>query len=419
MKKVSKLFCVIAIILMLLLANCSYATEVTNSLVDNTTLQDMVLDGTRDELFTSDENNGIMLINEEDGVMPINEDMQYNYTNTVESDVYLINQNVSLNENVNGNIYVIGQSVDISSEWIYGNVFVIADNVTIKGNISGSVYALAQTINIETTSVGTVYAMAETINLENGANIANDLKAAAENININGNVYREIYIGAENINVSDTAEHIAKGSVYYSNNLTDAKNLLSNINVVKTEDSQKIENTVKTAIVGATIKTQIINIVSAVLVIAVIYFLVRNRVSETEEISANAVIKNVVSGLCWLVFTPIVCVILLCTIIGVPLAIIGFVLYILAIYISVPVASLKIGSIVLKELKQENKIMIIVYAICVYILVELISLIPTIGGIIKFIVILYGLGTFMKTIFSAKDKKVEKKEEVVIETKAE
>lgn len=328
MKKVSKLFCVIAIILMLLLANCSYATEVTNSLVDNTTLQDMVLDGTRDELFTSDENNGIMLINEEDGVMPINEDMQYNYTNTVESDVYLINQNVSLNENVNGNIYVIGQSVDISSEWIYGNVFVIADNVTIKGNISGSVYALAQTINIETTSVGTVYAMAETINLENGANIANDLKAAAENININGNVYREIYIGAENINVSDTAEHIAKGSVYYSNNLTDAKNLLSNINVVKTEDSQKIENTVKTAIVGATIKTQIINIVSAVLVIAVIYFLVRNRVSETEEISANAVIKNVVSGLCWLVFTPIVCVILLCTIIGVPLAIIGFVLYI-------------------------------------------------------------------------------------------
>lgn len=419
MKKVSKLFCVIAIILMLLLANCSYATEVTNSLVDNTTLQDMVLDGTRDELFTSDENNGIMLINEEDGVMPINEDMQYNYTNTVESDVYLINQNVSLNENVNGNIYVIGQSVDISSEWIYGNVFVIADNVTIKGNISGSVYALAQTINIETTSVGTVYAMAETINLENGANIANDLKAAAENININGNVYREIYIGAENINVSDTAEHIAKGSVYYSNNLTDAKNLLSNINVVKTEDSQKIENTVKTAIVGATIKTQIINIVSAVLVIAVIYFLVRNRVSETEEISANAVIKNVISGLCWLVFTPIVCVILLCTIIGVPLAIIGFVLYILAIYISVPVASLKIGSIALKELKQENKIMIIVYAICVYILVELISLIPTIGGIIKFIVILYGLGTFMKTIFSAKDKKVEKKEEVVIETKAE
>lgn len=418
MKKFSKLFFVITVVAMLLLSNCSYATELQNTLVGNTSPEDMVLDGTQIQLYDSaNENEGIMPINEEYG-MPINDEVSF-LENVIDSDSYLFDQNVSLNQNVNGNIYAIGQTVNISAEWINGNVFVIGNNITIKGAISGSIYAIGQTVNIETDGVGTVYAIAQTLNLGSGANISNDLKASAQTINIGGSVYREIDIAAENINVSDTAGYIKEGNVYYSDNITDDRGVLSNINVVKTEDSKKVENTVKTAIVGATIKTQIINIISAVLVIVVIYFLVRNRVSETEEVSVNVVIKNIVSGLCWLVFTPIVCIILLCTIIGVPLAIIGFVLYILTIYISVPVASLKIGSVVLKELKQENKIMIIVYAICVYVLVKLISLIPTIGGIIKFIVILYGLGTFMKTIFSSKDKKVEKKEEVTIETKAE
>lgn len=421
MKKVSKLFFVIAIISMLLLSNCSYATETKNALVENTAEANMVIDNTLDELYTSDPNAGIMLINEEDGVMPINEEVGTLYSEEyVESDVFLINTSISYNKNVNGNVYLMGKDIEISSSWINGNVFVMGQHITIRGAISGSVYAMGETVNIETEGVGTVYVLAEYLNLGNNANIVNDLKASADTVNINGNVYRELYIGARSVNVSDTSEYLAKGKVYYSDSCEDASGKLENIQVVKTEDSQEVEEKVKFAITGATIKSQIINIISAVLVIAVIYFIVKNRNIEPEGLSVNSIFKSLGIGLSWLIFTPIVALVLLCTIVGIPLSIILITLYIVALYISVPVASLNLGKLISNKLSQSKSIMIIVISALVYVAVELISIIPIIGGVIKFLVVLYGLETLMKTILS-KDKKVEKKEEVVevVKTDAE
>lgn len=407
MKRISKLFFVIAIISMLLFASCSYATD---ALVENTTADDMIIDSTLDELYTANPDDGIMLINDE---IPINEESGFDYIEYADSDVYLINNNISFNKNVTGNVYIMGQNVEITSSWINGNVFVMGNKVTIKGSISGSIYVMGQTVDIETEGVGTVYALAQELNLGNSTNIANDLKASAETINIDGNVYREIYIAGKDINVSNTAGYVGKGKVYYSDSITDENGILGNIEIVKTEDSKKIEDTVKTAIVGATIRTKIINTISAALVIVVIYFMVRNRFIENEEASANAIAKTVLSGFAWLVCTPFVFILLLCTVIGIPLALMLLVLYCIALYITVPVASLKIGSLISNNLKQENKLLIMVYAICAYIVIELISIIPILGGLVKFLVVLYGLGIFMKVIFSSKDIKQENKEEVV------
>ena len=155
MKKVLKLSMIISIILIMLLSNISYAT---NSIME--TLTNEVTDEERVEKALKELRDSAT----EDGIMPISNDM-LNFENIAETDIFLIEQNISVEQSVNGNVYLIGENVNINSGTINGNVFVIAEDVTIKGSISGSVYAIAKNAKIETNTVNTVYAIAENATL--------------------------------------------------------------------------------------------------------------------------------------------------------------------------------------------------------------------------------------------------------------
>ena len=126
MKKVLKLSMIISIILIMLLSNISYAT---NSIME--TLTNEVTDEERVEKALKELRDSAT----EDGIMPISNDM-LNFENIAETDIFLIEQNISVEQSVNGNVYLIGENVNINSGTINGNVFVIAEDVTIKGSIS-------------------------------------------------------------------------------------------------------------------------------------------------------------------------------------------------------------------------------------------------------------------------------------------
>lgn len=415
MKKILKSFLLIAIISIMLLGCTSYATgEMINALDPNITSEDVLLDGALDAISTNpNADEGIMPISADDGTMPINDDSAL-YIDAVESDVFVCEDQVSYTENVNGNVYIIGKDVEISSLWINGNVFVIAENVTVRGNINGSLYVIGENINIDTEAIYTVYALGKNVTVDPVANIFNDLKVAAKELNIEGNVYRELDAGTEKIFVNENSQVISKGNVYYSEECNDNGNLLSGINVVKTEKRDEVANEVKNALTVATVKSQIINIISIIVVIAVIYLLIKNKNIENSELSSSLVLKNIGIGFISLIIVPIICIILLCTLIGIPLSVILILLYILALYISIPVASLSISNWVYNQLKSSNKWLMIVYAICVYIVIELISLIPVIGSIVRFLIVLFGFGTLIKFIFPSKNKEVTPKEEEVV-----
>ena len=72
----------------------------------------MILDGANEALYSSNENEGIMLINEEDGIMPISDDIELS-GNVIDSDVYLCQQDVSIANQINGNVYAIAKNVNI------------------------------------------------------------------------------------------------------------------------------------------------------------------------------------------------------------------------------------------------------------------------------------------------------------------
>ncbi len=414
MKKFLKVSLVIMSIVLLLLCNYCYATnnitesdisnvipeEWARDLDTNVSSEDMLIDEAFEKLYNT---------NEEAGIMPINLT-----ADVIDNDIYLFQESISIEGDVNGNIYVMGKNINISSDYLNGNVFAIGQDVVIKGKISGSVYVIGENVNIEAESVDTVYALGEKVNLAENANVMQDLKVSTSQLNLSGNINRELDAYVEDINITEKSEYICKGNVSYSGSISDPNGVLETVNVTKHEEvEEKVENAKKLVVVDK-IKSEIVTIISTIIIIGVIYLIIRNKQIEKIENYPHEILTNILSGLLWIILVPFLSFILICTIIGIPLAILALIVYIVGLFISVPVASLRISEVINNNKPTQNKISILLYAICVYVAIELVSLIPVIGGLVKFLVVLYGFECLIKYIFPSKNKNSKKEEEVII-----
>jgi hypothetical protein len=400
MKKFLKLSMIISIILIMLLSNISYAT---NSIMD--TLTNEVADEEMVEKALKELRDSAT----EDGIMPISNDM-LNFENIAETDIFLIEQNISVEQSVNGNIYLIGENININSGTINGNVFVIGEDVTIKGSISGSVYVIARDAKIETNTVNTVYALAENATLAENSNVIFDFDVIAKKLDIQGNVNRMLNAAVDILEIAQTAEYIGKGKVVYTGECTGKTDLLDYVELVKKE-KEEIDQEVEEEILTDEIQRVLINIVTASIIIAILFLIVKNKDIEKSEDYGSVIGMGIFKGLLFVILVPLISIALLFTIVGVPIGLFMIVLYIIALYISMSVASLKVGQMIYEKTSCENKAITILFAIGVYAATRLIALIPFIS-LINGLFALFGLGTLMKWMF---EKKKEKKDIIVNE----
>lgn len=424
MKKLLKLSLIIVSIFLLLSQSYCYATnniaeptasnemqgdgipaDWARSFDPNASEEDMLLDGAFETLYSS---------NEDDGIMPISDDIELP-ENVIDNDVYLCEESISIENEVNGNVYLIAKNINISSEYLNGNVFAIGQDVTIKGLVYGSIYVMGENINIESECTGTVYVLGKNVTLAENATILGDLKVSADNLYINGNVNRELDAYVENINVSDKSENIGKGYVSYSTELVDPKGMLEALEVQVHEKTSEKAQGLKEVISISKVQSEVVAVISTIIIIGIIYLIIKNRPIEKVENYTQEILAGVGKGFLWLIATPIVSVILLCTIIGIPVALLAITIYIIAICISLPVASLRIAEIIFANKPKDNKLTLLLYAIAVYVVIKVVSYLPIIGGIISFLVGLYGIESIVKYIFPSKNKKSKSENEVISE----
>ncbi|MCZ7396922.1 MAG: hypothetical protein O8C59_00165 [Candidatus Methanoperedens sp.] len=119
-------------------------------------------------------------------------------------------------------------------------------------------------------------------------------------------------------------------------------------------------------------------------------------------------LKNLLWGLLFLIITPIVAVLLLITIIGIPLSLIIFIIYIISLYISRIYVGFWVGQYVLKKLKIETRFKVLTMASGLLIVLIGTNL-PIIGIFIHFVVLLLGLGAIALTEYDIYRKLKEQK----------
>ena len=127
------------------------------------------------------------------------------------SDVYLAEDNITIDYIVDGNVFACGKTVTINSQ-IGGDAFIIADTIIIgeQGYVFSNLFACANSIEVKGV-VYDIFGCSENITISGGY-VYRDVKALCSNFTVNGTIGRNAFISCENINFN--TDELGKGIIY-------------------------------------------------------------------------------------------------------------------------------------------------------------------------------------------------------------
>lgn len=337
-------------------------------------------------------------------IMPISEiptDRNEEDYEIIYDDVYKMENQVTINEAIDGNVYVIAREVKVQNAVIYGNLFVMAEEVQIvDSEIAGSVFAMGEKVSFSGMT-NDLYACGSKVDIASDSYVYRSAKVVSETANIDGNIGRDLYAGVNQLNVGENAQ-IAGTLSYFSakeGNISEQAQI-QNVEFTQEEYEEEEQNTIMDSVY------EIASVAFQALIIAlIIVFLVGKfkTLKRTDNIAGDF-LKSTGKGALMLIFVPILSIVLMVSVIGLGFGMILLVLYIISLCVAISITSVEIAHRILAKKEDVKKGVLIGLSILVSIAFWAIKFIPVIGGIIRFIAILIGLGIISSLIFQRNKK---------------
>lgn len=341
-------------------------------------------------------------------VMPISEDENTEkQENMILDDVYKIEESVIIDYDIDGNAYILAEEVTIENVIINGNLYVLAKKIDISNSqINGSIYALGEKFEFSGITQD-IYACGAEVTIGDKATVVRNLKVASDILNINGNIQRNVDAGIDELNIASTAKINGKLN-YYSEKKGEISQQAQINEIVFTQETVE-EADVKEENIASDIISGILTFALKALVVALVIFFGTTKFNELKrtENFAGDYVKASAKGIGFLVLVPLIAIILICTVIGVGFGFVVLALYIIALYIAVPLFCIETSKRIFdKKEKSDKKLQIIGVAVLISAIIGALKFVPVLGGILKFIVILIGLGIIVNLMFEKTSKEV-------------
>lgn len=320
-----------------------------------------------------------------------------------------------------------------------GTTFLGGNNLTISSTINGILFGFAQTEKIGGTSEY-AFLCAENINL--ASIIEKDAFIITSNfiMNDNSKVQRDLYIIGNHVKFNDaiigrdlkvsaTGVNIENMTIYGNLSISSSKIVFGEnvvvVGMLKYNDNAQITGLEKvsageintypgTAYEPAEGSNTVVDIffnfvyavLSAFLIGAIINLLFpgvfRRLVERTSNYAVGGYAKSFLIGVLALIATPIVALILVCTVIGIPFAIFLMFAYIIAIAVTTIIVGYLLGKLALEKWFKQKDNVYVSLAIGI-VLIELLKLIPFVDGLVNLLILFIGLGLIVKIL--KKEKK--------------
>ncbi len=320
-------------------------------------------------------------------------------------DNFIAGEEVTVNENIGKTAFIAGNNVKTTSEieglgFIAGNnvsissyqdyLFAAGNNINISGATSKDVFVAGNVINVDSSKIRDLYAAGSNITIN--SDLEGSVYAGGNKVVINSIIKGDVTIEAEDITISE--ETVINGTLKYPEdahiNIASGA-IITEQKTYKSLDKETIKVTPVTII-----KRILFNFISKLIVAFIFFTLCKNLFKniKKEEKTAGHLCKTSAIGLGLLILVPIVAIILLVTLIGLPVGIISLLLYGILIYLSSIVASYYVGTWVWKKKKTNEYLLLTCSLAAYYVLANL----PVIRGLVVFLALILGLGIFFNQI---------------------
>lgn len=296
----------------------------------------------------------------------------------------------NINSNASGLYsFIAGNTVNLSNV-IEKDIFIAGKSISIDGNVGRDAFLAGSDISINSNIGRNVQVFASTFRIGNNAVINGDI-----------NVF------ATNISIADGA--VINGTVTYYDTAT--ANIPSYIktNIIKDTRADNDElktNPSLTSKIQDRIFWSIANFVLFALTLLIAPGLFKKVSDANRSGSVGTYLKSLGFGFLLLFFVPLLAIILIVTLIGMPFGFISLLLYVLLIIYSTVFVGYLIGDTIFKD-KMNNYLKGLIGII----IIEVLKIIPVIGGIVSFATVSISLGLLVVALL----KKSVKVNEIKVE----
>lgn len=309
-----------------------------------------------------------------------------NIAGTVDGDVYCAGQTITISGTVNGDVVCAGQTVVISGV-VDGNVRIGGQTVTISGMVGNSATIGAQDLIVDNSGIINRDLLGGSQNVAINGAVDRDVVAGSTNITINGRVKRNINGGVETLSVGPNGN--IGGDVEYIGNKDPEISGTGKIvgTVTRTAPEAKAnENSAFAIFIGWFAYVLIAMIALALMLVGLF-----PRVFK--ETSLNAIKlpgKTALIGLVACVVTPFLIMVLMMSIIGIPLAVLTMLTWMIIMILSGPFTGYVLGKALMPNVKKPFWVMITGVSVLVFT-----YFVPIIGFITVVMTSIFGSGMIL------------------------
>ena len=310
----------------------------------------------------------------------------------VDHSFFVAGNDVKSSGNISGIHFLAGNLVDFTGSAEYGAF--AGNSLKVNGSIKKDLFIAGSAIELgEDALIGRdLYAAATTVLIK--ANLAGNAfvggsRIVLENVTIDG----DLNVRASDIVIKGKSSIAGTFKYNDSARITGLENLSTGDVITYTAPTNEIS-------FGESVTSKIVFLLGRLLV-TIVFVAIASKFSKRllEEFSAKNCWKDLALGLGLLIGVPLASIFIMITVIGLPLGLVGLVIYGLFVYFASSVTGGVIGNLVAtKVFKKENMHIFLKFAIGI-ILVELMGLIPYIGSLASGISLCFGFGYLVHKIF--------------------
>ncbi|WP_254545554.1 bactofilin family protein [Halomarina pelagica] len=287
-----------------------------------------------------------------------------------------------------------GSVVVAEGEVVRGDLDVFAGSAVVRGTVTGDVNAFAGSVLIDGEVGGDVNAFAGTVDLGPNAVVGGNLDAAGGEVTVAGRVAGDATVGAETIRLTEGA--VIGGNLEYDGTLERAEGASVGGTVTQTDEPNVDAGPVDPRAFGT---AGAVYAFFASLLLGAVLLLVLPGISD--RVAATAVAEPLRSGgtgLLALIAVPVVLVLFAVTVVGIPITILGALLFAFAVWIGSVYGRVAVGAWLLRYADVENRWAALLVG---FVVVGLLTLVPVLGGIVRAVVALLGLGALALVAYAA------------------
>ena len=310
-----------------------------------------------------------------------------------------VSNDVSIQENKNTDVYVIGDNINVERE-IVGDFFAIGKKITINSPIKGSAHLVAEQITINAPISGSLLYLADNVYISTLGEIEKDAYGFTNKLILDGRIGQSLNLNLNSKSISTISGKII-GNLYYRGIKPEIlENSFINGQVIETMKSENIESSNRSGL----IISKILHSLTIILVGFILFRINKDKLSEIVVSYKTGFARNILIGIISMILIPIIVIALFVSIIGFPIGLFIIFLAIFTGYFGYVIPALALGQKVFENRKPG-----MLQLITGVLLLDILTVTPIIGSTLSIIIVVSSIGLLVnKFILKPKSLKPKK-----------